>query len=87
MVIDFIQLEIGVNPRADRADHGADLFVFKDLRQLFLFDVERFSAQGKNGLELTDARLFRRTACRIPLHDKHFVEFGFSPRTRGKLPD
>ena len=78
MIVDFIQLEIGIESRADSADNRADFLVRKDLIEPLLLDVERLASQGKNGLKLTDTRLLCRAARRVALYDKHFVEFRLS---------
>ena len=87
VIIDFIEFEVGIDARADGADHRTDLLVFQNLRKLFLLYVQRLAAQGQNGLILSHSRLLCRTACGIPLYDEHFVEFGFSARASRELAD
>ena len=85
MIIELIEVEIVADPRAERRDHRADLLVGEHLIEPFFLDVERFSAQGKNGLKLPHARLLRRAARRIALDDKQLVKLGFLARTGGEL--
>ena len=87
MIIELIEIKVVPDSRAERRNDRSDLLVSQHLVKALLFNVERLSPKGKNGLKLSDARLLCSSPRRVSLDNEQLIFFRASfPSKRQVFP-
>jgi hypothetical protein len=85
VVAQLADVEIRLEPIAERSDERADLFVPDDLVQARLLDVEDLAAQRQDGLEMTVASGLRAAAGGLALDEEYLTALRVAFRTVREL--
>src|SRR6266568_9191278 len=72
-VAQFCQVELIADANAGGGNNVFDLLVFQHLVETGALDIQYFTAQWQNGLEVTVAPLLCAPPRRIPLHQVEFA--------------
>ena len=86
VIIDFVQLEIGIQPRADRADDRAYFFVGENLIQPLLLDVEGLAAEGRMDWNCLTRACFAVPPAESPSTMNISFSSGLRPEQAASLP-
>src|SRR5690606_24009112 len=81
----LLQLELILDPGADRGDDRADFLVGQDLVDPRLLDVDDLAPQREDRLELAVAPLLGRAAGRVALDEEELAHRGIGERAVGEL--
>ena len=76
VVTGLLHIEVLPDPRADRGDHGADLFVRENFVDPCALDVENLALEGQDGLERAIPALLRTAAGTVALDEVDLAEAG-----------